>query len=801
MKRIILLLVVLCSLPAFTQGTAAIQGFCDLGGAQAKTSGLNSTNYQQGIIPSCQITVYLTGTTTKATIYADGSNTPLSNPFTASALGSVAPGQWIFWTAINQGYDVVMSGGIPPNTYPQSVTLTDVYPGFSFTGSGISLQTNSVPNASQSTLNFSNTTPAAPAGYTNVLWQNSGGNESAYVPALATGPTFQATTTVLGTSMPWDPTLPGNANYQYGNDDGTAAIVVTGITAGQNLNIAWVSGTTGDGNITGISPNGNPPATGSSIGPAGHHFPTVYMAGCQVGTIGLVGAFTDSSGNVVEPLCIGQSSSFVVPPGATQLQLGTNDDPYGPFGGHGANTGSFFVSVTSGFGGVNYFSAPSTSWPSWLVPTVTNPSSAPILTVAASPIPNSALANPSMTVNGTTCTLGSSCTPPTSSFPSGTTNQLLYYAAPGTTVTPLNLGTNLSITGGTLNAAGGGGGSGCTGATANGVCYNNGGTGTYASDVTVDVGGTPNVKVSANTTGVSLTNAQTATVSQLASLTTSNSILQAGSFVRVSDGVSCGDTTVGGGSQKELLECTTITSGSCSAWTVYSCATVSPITPVPMTIPGLTYWYAADQIQAQTNNTGVMHWYNQYTGGIATATSTPGPTYLTSQLNSLPAVSFPGSSVGRMTLQYPVTLQQSTIFVIFNPTSFAAYGDFLSGATGALSLRYNQTTAHLDLEKTFTSTIATDTTTLTAGSWTGATVTYDGLTTGNYAFRVNGSASSSGTNLVSITASTSALAYNQQSASEDFYGSIAEIIVYGRVLTSTEITTVENYLHSKWGVY
>lgn len=48
-------------------------------------------------------------------------------------------------------------------------------------------------------------------------------------------------------------------------------------------------------------------------------------------------------------------------------------------------------------------------------------------------------------------------------LPTGTTNQLLYYQSPGTAVTPLNLGTNLSITGGTLNAVGG---------SANGVNYN-----------------------------------------------------------------------------------------------------------------------------------------------------------------------------------------------------------------------------------------------------------------------------------------------------------------------------------------
>lgn len=42
---------------------------------------------------------------------------------------------------------------------------------------------------------------------------------------------------------------------------------------------------------------------------------------------------------------------------------------------------------------------------------------------------------------------------PTSQIPSGTTNQLLYYQQAGTALTPLSLGTNLSISGGTINAS------------------------------------------------------------------------------------------------------------------------------------------------------------------------------------------------------------------------------------------------------------------------------------------------------------------------------------------------------------
>jgi hypothetical protein len=344
----------------------------------------------------------------------------------------------------------------------------------------------------------------------------------------------------------------------------------------------------------------------------------------------------------------------------------------------------------------------------------------------------------------------------------------------------------------------GGGGGGCTGATANGVCFNSSGTGTYASDVKIDVGGTPNVAVSPNSVGVSIDNGQAATVSQLASLTTSNSILSVGSFVRVSDAASCGDVTTGGGSVKETIECTTITTGACSAWTLYSCNSVSPANLTPATIAGLTYWYAADQIQAQTNGTGVMHWYNTYTGGILTALNTPGPTYNTAQLNSLPAVTFPGSTVGEMAIQYPVTLKQSTTFVVFKPSTVTAIGIFDGGATGAMQLRTTPS-GFLEMDKDFVSIIATDTTALTAGTWYQADVTYDGISTGNWGFRVDRAAGASGTNLLSITAATSSFGYSAQSASP-FFGQIAEIIVYGRVLSGAEITTVENYLHSKWGV-
>lgn len=77
------------------------------------------------------------------------------------------------------------------------------------------------------------------------------------------------------------------------------------------------------------------------------------------------------------------------------LQNGTDC----PAGGSGGGTGGV-TSVATG------------TWPSWLTATVTNATTTPSIGVAASAIPNTALANSATTVNGQTCTLGSTCTIP-----------------------------------------------------------------------------------------------------------------------------------------------------------------------------------------------------------------------------------------------------------------------------------------------------------------------------------------------------------------------------------------------------
>lgn len=117
MKRLLALLFLLVPAGVLAQTAALPVQQCMQPGTQAAVSGLLSTNYQMGIVPSCTVTVYLTGTQTIAT------TTP-QTPLTASPTG-----QFLIYAPINAGYDVVLSGGISPNTYPSPVTITNQFAG------------------------------------------------------------------------------------------------------------------------------------------------------------------------------------------------------------------------------------------------------------------------------------------------------------------------------------------------------------------------------------------------------------------------------------------------------------------------------------------------------------------------------------------------------------------------------------------------------------------------------------------------------------------------------------------------
>jgi hypothetical protein len=140
MKKVIALASLLVAASAARAQYYAIPvQLCGNTATQAFVSGLQSTNYLAGVIRGCTVTVYLTDTSTKATLYSNATGSTLGNPFTADLL----TGKFLAFAANGQGYDVVLSGGganpsctTTPNCYAATLTITDIFAGGGSGGGG-----------------------------------------------------------------------------------------------------------------------------------------------------------------------------------------------------------------------------------------------------------------------------------------------------------------------------------------------------------------------------------------------------------------------------------------------------------------------------------------------------------------------------------------------------------------------------------------------------------------------------------------------------------------------------------------
>jgi hypothetical protein len=142
--------------------------------------------------------------------------------------------------------------------------------------------------------------------------------------------------------------------------------------------------------------------------------PTSFTAGTiNVGTLNATTITGGVSGSAITTGTVSAARLPLFGPSGTTHAPGIVPDP----GATAGNThylredGTWSVPAGGGGGGsgtVTSFAAG--TWPAWLTPTVTNATTTPTLAVAASSIPNTALANSATTVNGQSCVLGSSCT-------------------------------------------------------------------------------------------------------------------------------------------------------------------------------------------------------------------------------------------------------------------------------------------------------------------------------------------------------------------------------------------------------
>lgn len=290
--RIAVFSLLLYASSAFAQGSlSGVNGDCAIGGQQVIVNSLPSTGTQpigtttvsagSGVLasfPSCSVTVYLTGTTNKATIYQNNqsSPTPQMNPFTANADGS-----FTFFAAQTSCYDILIGSGAGP-TMPASRTYSDVC--LAAVGSGTvssfqadqtvgTLLTTTVANPTTNPfLHFS--LAAAPAF---TVWGNNQASPGGpnYI-SIVTGMlpfTYSGNTSQLATV---GVTLSHTAGQPIcedgvGNLKDTGCNNVTGVSS-FNTRTGPVTPQTGDysvGQVTGAAPLASPNLTGDPTTPTG----------------------------------------------------------------------------------------------------------------------------------------------------------------------------------------------------------------------------------------------------------------------------------------------------------------------------------------------------------------------------------------------------------------------------------------------------------------------------------------------------------------------------------------------------
>jgi hypothetical protein len=250
-------------------------------------------------------------------------------------------------------------------------------------------------------------------------------------------------------------------------------------------------------------------------------------------------------------------------------------------------------------------------------------------------------------------------------------------------------------------------------------------------------------------------------------------------------------------------------------------------TPVPATsiIPyyGMDAWFSADcpiisdagSCGAPANGTSIDVWADRSgQGGFAAANTTP-CVYNTNQINSKPAMTFSGSCgeylISSNLINRNTWRDALTVFLVAKLAATGSNMAYLGGGTnGDVEYRAN-TAKEQELLKENTNSLGEGT---AAADTSWHQMNFSCTTSTNIAavtvpaFRINRATDTTLPNSTILSCSTlgfnnariTDIGYDGGSGAEVLNGSIAEIIIYGRILSSTEFTEVESYLHTKYGL-
>lgn len=172
-------------------------------------------------------------------------------------------------------------------------------------------------------------------------------------------------------------------------------------------------------------------------------------------------------------------------------------------------------------------------------------------------------------------------------------------------------------------------------------------------------------------------------------------------------------------------------------------------------------------------------------------------TYHTNQVNSQPAVSFSSCHLNLGTAQ--LVAAEATIFIVLNGSSFATNAHSMIAAETNGRSFYVGNDSKLGMDETGTTFSGESTTTLSTSTWYQVNmVQHTGVAPAYRISRADAGCSGCVWTGFSGSAHELGVGYYSVAAPNNFAGSIAEVIYYGVQLNSTDISTVESYLHNKY---
>lgn len=216
----------------------------------------------------------------------------------------------------------------------------------------------------------------------------------------------------------------------------------------------------------------------------------------------------------------------------------------------------------------------------------------------------------------------------------------------------------------------------------------------------------------------------------------------------------------------------------------------------PTQISNLAMWLDGSDSSSITvdGSNNISQWNDKSGNGrhLLQTNATQRPSYTSSnQINGITVPNFDGSDDTMSTSGASTISQADTIYIVFRLGSGATNPQLYDGSSARQYLYFPTTTSI----QAFANSTMTPTITSVVGAVTQVGVLFNGASS---TIRMNGAQISSGNLGVSGIGPETVVGSNRFGGSP-FKGTIAELLIYSKALSTTERDNAEAYLKAKWG--